>query len=86
MGERKTECCKRLHLDALRRLGLPLPEYSNEPTTAELLDAKFACPSIYQLIHLGAHAPYGAYMSTKKQLQTNHLNALCEKYEDLRVP
>ena len=38
MAERKAECCERLFYDALRRLGIPLPEYeSNEPTTSELL-------------------------------------------------
>jgi len=38
MRERKADCCERLHYDALRRLGLPLPEFSHGPTTAELLD------------------------------------------------
>ncbi len=38
MRERKTQCCERLHYDALRRLGLPLPEFSHDPTSAELLD------------------------------------------------
>ena len=41
MTQRKAECCDRLHYDALRRLGLPLPEFNPEPTTAELLDQKF---------------------------------------------
>ena len=86
MGERKTECCKRLHYDALRRLGLPLPEWDHEPTTAELLDAKFECPSIYQSIQQGAHAPLGAFASTEEQFRKNNLNQMLSKYKDFRVP
>ena len=64
MSQRKAECCERLHIDALRRLGLPLPEYEgfateegggggdamNEKALVELLDAIFETPSIYQAI------------------------------------
>ena len=47
MGQRKTDCCERLHHDALRRLGLPLPEYGIEEITKEMLSARFDCPTIY---------------------------------------
>ena len=47
MSQRKTECCERLHHDALRRLGLPLPEYGIEELTNEMLNAKLDCPTIY---------------------------------------
>ena len=69
MSQRKAECCERLHYDALRRLGLPLPEYGgvnqdseeagNEKAMAEALDAIFETPSIYQAIQQGnaEHAP-----------------------------
>lgn len=50
MVERKADCCQRLHIDALRRLGLPLPEFDQEPVALDLLDAKFDLPSIYQAI------------------------------------
>ena len=65
MNQRKAECCERLHYDALRRLGLPLPEYeadqeaADEKAAAELLDQIFETPSIYQAIQQGneQHAP-----------------------------
>ena len=47
MVGRKTDCCLRLHVDGLRRNGLPLPEFEPQPTTLELLDIKFEVPSIY---------------------------------------
>ncbi len=47
MIERKAECCERLHVDALRRLGLPLPEFYSDVVSLDLLDAKLKIPSIY---------------------------------------
>jgi ATP-dependent exoDNAse (exonuclease V) beta subunit len=46
MRERKAECCERLHYDALRRLGLPLPEFSPVLQTSDLQHI----PSTYQAI------------------------------------
>ena len=51
MVGRKDDCCFRLHVDSLRRLGLPLPEFEEpDATPLELLDEKFQIPSIYQAI------------------------------------
>ena len=50
MVGRKTDCCQRLHIDGMRRNGLPLPEFEQSYTALELLDAKFEVPSIYQAI------------------------------------
>ena len=89
MNQRKVECCDRLHYDALRRLGLPLPEYANqenEPTTADLLDAKFETPSIYQAIQQGLHAPLAAFQSTETQLRKNQLDLILAKYRNWKVP
>ena len=87
MNERKDECCLRLHYDALRRLGMPLPEYTaDQPTTAELLDAKFEIPSIYQAIQQGNHAPLESFLTTHEGLRKNRLNELLVKFGELRVP
>ena len=87
MKGRKTECCARLHVDALRRLGLPLPEFEEpDPTPLELLDEKFEIPSIYQAIQQDGHAPFETFQSTKAKLERDQLEACRAKYKDLRVP
>lgn len=86
LAERKTECCERLYYDALRRLGLPLPEFDREPTALELLDQKFDIPSIYQAIQQGFHASLETFRTSETKIIDDQLKALLDKYTDLRVP
>lgn len=83
---RKTECCDRLYYDALRRLGLPLPEFDREPTALELLDQKFDIPSIYQAIQLGEHATLETFRTSESKLIEDQFRTLLDRHRDLRVP
>ena len=86
MVERKAECCERLHVDALRRLGLPLPEFYSDVVSLDLLDAKLKVPSIYQAIQQGKHAPFETFKTTQSAIDSRNLQEFLKKHSGHRVP